>query len=92
MPVHNSEHFKSPVLFIRTSDVAFPKYFEEHGNIISAIEITDNNQSGASAEVNYGAVGYNYANVHLRSALWGGFNFTIDIYGINNINSNDNKQ
>ncbi|CAH4029723.1 unnamed protein product [Pieris brassicae] len=60
--LHHSEHVKSPFLFIRTSDVAFPKYSEEQGNIITAIEITDRNQDGASAEIDYGGVGYNYVN------------------------------
>ncbi|CAK1547765.1 unnamed protein product [Leptosia nina] len=52
--LHHSDHVKAPILFIRTSDVAFPKYFEPDDNIITAIEIIDNSQNGASAEVDYG--------------------------------------
>lgn len=81
--LHKSEHVKSPNFYIRTSDIAFPKYNEEGDNIITAIYIIDNSDSdaGASAEVDYGGVGLTYANVHLRSALWGGFNYTVEIYG-----------
>lgn len=81
--IHKSEHVKIPFFFIRTSDVAFPKYYEDSDNVITAIHIIDNSDEGGSAEVDYGGVGFKYANVHLRSALWGGFNFTVEIYGIN---------
>lgn len=81
--LHKSEHVKRSNFFMRTTDIAFPKYNEESDNIITAIYIIDNSDSdeGASAEVDYGGVGLTYANVHLRSALWGGFNYTVEIYG-----------
>lgn len=80
--IHKSEHVKKPFFSIRTADVAFPKYYEDSDNVITAIHIIDNSKEGGSAEVDYGGVGLKYANVHLRSALWGGFNFTVEIYGI----------
>ncbi|CAH2098174.1 unnamed protein product [Euphydryas editha] len=80
--IHRSEHVKIPFYFIRTSDVAFPKYYEDSDNVITAIHVIDNSEEGGTAEVDYGGVGLKYANVHLRSALWSGFNFTVDIYGI----------
>ncbi|CAH2242241.1 jg25174 [Pararge aegeria aegeria] len=81
--LHKSEHVKTPNLYIRTIDIAFPKYYEESDNIITAVYIIDNadTDEGASAEVDYGGIGLTYANVHLRSALWGGFNYTVEIYG-----------
>lgn len=79
--IHKSVHEKIPFVF-RSSDVAFPQYYEEKDNVITAIKVIDNNlQDGASVEVDYGGVGFTYANVHLRSALWSGFNFTVEIYG-----------
>lgn len=80
--IHTSVHVKNPFYFIRSEDVAFPKYYEDHDNLITAVNIKDNLDGDASAEIDYGGVGYTYLNVHLRSALWGGYNFTIDIYGV----------
>lgn len=80
--IHRSVHEKIPFIY-RTSDIAFPSYYEEDMNVITAVHITDNNlEDGASAEVDYGGVGHTFANIHLRSALFGGFNFTVEIYGI----------
>lgn len=84
--LHRSEEVKIPYFYIRSTDVAFPKYYEDAG-IISAISITDNIGNGF-AEIDYGGVGLSYANIHLRSALWGGFNFTVEIYGIKQDNEN----
>ncbi|OWR45280.1 hypothetical protein KGM_211553A, partial [Danaus plexippus plexippus] len=52
--VHESEHVKIPYYFIRTSDVAFPKYNEDDGYIITAIDVIDNSHEGATAEIDYG--------------------------------------
>lgn len=84
--LHRSEEVKIPYFYIRSTDVAFPKYYEDAG-IISAIFVIDNTDNGF-AEIDYGGVGLSYANIHLRSALWGGFNFTIEIYGIKRDNGN----
>lgn len=79
--IHKSVHEKEPS-FIRTSDVAFPKYYEEKDCLITAISVIDNLNNGAEADIDYGGVGHTFANIHLRSAFWNGFNFTIVIYGI----------
>lgn len=79
--IHKSEHVKIPY-FIRSTDIAFPKYYEDNNNIITAINIIDNSKEGAMAEVDYGGVGFTYANIHLRSDFWHGFNFTVEIYGL----------
>lgn len=79
--LHRSDHVKRP-FFIRSEDIAFPKYNEERGNLITSINIIDNLDNGASAEIDYGGIGYTYVNVHLRSALWSGYNFTVEIYGV----------
>lgn len=79
--IHKSVHEKQP-FFIRTSDVAFPKYYEEKGYLITAISVIDNVNDGAEADIDYGGVGHTFTNIHLRSAFWKGFNFTIEIYGI----------
>lgn len=79
--IHKSVHVKVPS-FIRTSDVAFPKYYEEKDYLITAISVIDNLNNGSEADIDYGGVGHTFANIHLRSALWKGFNFTIVIYGL----------
>lgn len=79
--IHKSEHMKEPS-FIRTSDVAFPKYYEDKDNLITAISVIDNLNNGAEADIDYGGVGHTFAYIHLRSAFWRGFNFTVVIYGI----------
>lgn len=83
--IHKSGHEKQPS-FIRTSDVAFPKYNEEKGYLITAISVIDNINDGAEADIDYGGVGHTFTNIHLRSAFWKGFNFTIEIYGIIKLN------
>lgn len=80
--IHKSVHQKVPGILLRNSDIAFPAYNEESDNIITAIFIRDNSNNGASAEIDYGGVGHTFANIHLRSALWDGFDFTLEIYGI----------
>lgn len=79
--IHRSVHEKEPS-FIRTSDVAYPKYYEEKDYLITAISVIDNLNNGAEADIDYGGVGHTFVNIHLRSAFWKGFNFTIVIYGI----------
>ncbi|CAG9792497.1 unnamed protein product [Diatraea saccharalis] len=80
--IHKSVHEKAPFIY-RSYDVAFPKYYEESDNVISAIYVVDNNYNdGASAAVDFGGVGHTFVNIHLRSALWCGFNFTIEIFGV----------
>ncbi|KAI5644682.1 transcription activator MBF2 domain-containing protein [Phthorimaea operculella] len=79
--LHRSVEVKIPSLSVRTSDVAYPKY-DEIGGIITFINVTDNVKDGGSAEVDYGGVGHTFVNIHLRSRMWGGFNYTVEIYGI----------
>ncbi|KPJ19870.1 hypothetical protein RR48_01063 [Papilio machaon] len=55
--LHRSDHVKRPY-FIRSEDIAFPKYNEERGNLITSINIIDNLDNGASAEIDYGGIGY----------------------------------
>lgn len=83
--LHEGTYTRRPIwLTIRSSDVAFPQYYESHKYIIHGIKVTDNMKSGDEgfAEVDYGGYGYSYANVHLRSQRGKGFNFTIEIYGV----------
>lgn len=83
--IHKEINVKYPVWFaIRSSDVAFPQYFENNSYNITAIKVTDNLYDNGYAEIDYGGPGYTFVNVHLRSRRGRGFHFTVEVYGVPN--------
>lgn len=81
--IHKSEHVKGPIYFTtRYDDVPYPKYNDKDGFLITYVNVVDNFEDGGSSEIDYGGIGHTFVNVHLRSRLGGGFNFTVEIYGV----------
>lgn len=84
--LHKDTYVKHPIWFtIRSGDVAYPQYYENSDFTITKIVVIDNSitnhYDGSLAEIDYGGVGFKYANIHLRSERGEGYNFTVEIYG-----------